>query len=185
MDGFRGCLAKEFNKIYVFNLRVNQRTQGEESRREGGKIFGSGSRAPVAITMLVKNPTLTTTGKIFYHDIGDYLSREQKLTIVRKNVSENQFEWDRIQPDTHNDWLNQRNDDWYLFAPISIKKMDAPSGLFWIWSRGNETGRDSWNYNSNRSKVLANTESMVRFYNAECDRWTTSNSELKRLFTFC
>ena len=44
-SGVRACLAKEFNTIYVLNLRGNQRTQGERSRMEGGKIFGQGSRA--------------------------------------------------------------------------------------------------------------------------------------------
>lgn len=53
-DGFRKTLEKEFDKIYVFNLRGNQRTSGELSRKEGGKIFGSGSRTPIAITLLVK-----------------------------------------------------------------------------------------------------------------------------------
>lgn len=53
-DGFRKQLEKDFDKIYVFNLRGNQRTSGELSRKEGGKIFGSGSRTPIAITILVK-----------------------------------------------------------------------------------------------------------------------------------
>jgi len=53
-DGFRKSLEKEFSTIYVFNLRGNQRTSGELSRREGGKIFGSGSRTPIAITILVR-----------------------------------------------------------------------------------------------------------------------------------
>ena len=57
-DGFRKTLEKEFDKIYVFNLRGNQRTSGELSRREGGKIFGSGSRTPIAITVLVKKETV-------------------------------------------------------------------------------------------------------------------------------
>ena len=56
LDGFRKCIEKDFEKIYVFNLRGNQRTSGELSRKEGGKIFGSGSRAPIAITILVKKP---------------------------------------------------------------------------------------------------------------------------------
>lgn len=55
-DGFRKSLEKEFSSIYVFNLRGNQRTSGELSRKEGGKIFGSGSRTPISITLLVKNP---------------------------------------------------------------------------------------------------------------------------------
>lgn len=55
-DGMRRCLEEEFTSIYVLNLRGNQRTSGELSRKEGGKIFGSGSRTPIAITFLVKNP---------------------------------------------------------------------------------------------------------------------------------
>jgi len=54
LDGFRKCLEKEFSSIYVYNLRGNQRTSGELSRKEGWKVFGSGSRTPVAITILVK-----------------------------------------------------------------------------------------------------------------------------------
>jgi len=38
------------------NLLGNQRTGGEFFRREGGKIFGSGSRPPIAITILFKKP---------------------------------------------------------------------------------------------------------------------------------
>ena len=61
MDGFRKCLAEEFTDIYCFSLRGNQRTSGETSRREGGKIFGSGSRAPIAITLLIKNNSLSAS----------------------------------------------------------------------------------------------------------------------------
>ena len=54
LDGMRKCFEREFSSVYVFNLRGNQRTSGELSRKEGGKIFGSGSRTPIAITILVK-----------------------------------------------------------------------------------------------------------------------------------
>ena len=53
-DGFRLTLEKEFDKIYVFNLRGNARTQGELRQKEAGNVFGSGSRTPIAITILVK-----------------------------------------------------------------------------------------------------------------------------------
>ncbi|MXX31825.1 MAG: damage-inducible protein, partial [Chloroflexi bacterium] len=55
-DGFRKAVASEFHAIHVYNLRGNQRTSGEQSRSEGGKVFGSGSRAGVAILLLVKRP---------------------------------------------------------------------------------------------------------------------------------
>jgi predicted helicase len=39
---------------------------------------------PVAITLLVKNPDVKTEkATIHYHDIGDYLDRDQKLKIVK------------------------------------------------------------------------------------------------------
>lgn len=63
-DGLRKCLAGEFSSLYVFHLRGNQRTSGETSRREGGKIFGSGSRAPIAISLLVKNPEARQNGVV-------------------------------------------------------------------------------------------------------------------------
>ncbi|WP_413207349.1 hypothetical protein [Rhodospirillum sp. A1_3_36] len=113
-DGLRYCLAEEFSSLYIFHLRGNQRTSGELSRKEGGKIFGSGSRAPIAISILVKNPEATQRGQIFYHDIGDYLSREEKLERVQAfggiaGITQANG-WRHILPDDHGDWLKQRDD---------------------------------------------------------------------------
>ena len=92
-DGFRKVLAKEFHNIYVYDLRGNQRTSGETSRREGGKVFGSGSRAGVAVLLLVKRAgPVTEAAAIHYYDIGDYLSREQKLEVVGK-AQFDEIEW--------------------------------------------------------------------------------------------
>ncbi len=108
--GLRACLADEFSHLYVFNLRGNQRTQGERSRQEGGKIFGSGSRTPVAVMVLVRDPAHQGACRIHYKDIGDYLSREQKLQWVRKFGSiAGIADWQTVQPDEHHDWLDQRD----------------------------------------------------------------------------
>ena len=40
MDGFRKSLVEEFNSIYIFNLRGNARTQGEQRRKEKDNVFG-------------------------------------------------------------------------------------------------------------------------------------------------
>src|SRR5690606_15917812 len=101
-DGLRQCLAEEFSSIYVFHLRGNHRTTGELSRKEGGEIFGSGSRAPIAISLLVKNPQAAEHGRIFFHDIGDYLSREDKLAKIEAYASVGgipEQDWQRITPD--------------------------------------------------------------------------------------
>lgn len=113
-DGLRQCLAEKFSNIYVFRLRGNQRTSGETSRREGGKIFGDGSRAPIGISLLVRNPKTAQQGQIRFHDIGDYLSREEKLERIADFGSIGGIAkvdgWQSITPDTHGNWLRQRDD---------------------------------------------------------------------------
>ena len=96
VDGFRKTLANEFASVYCFNLRGNQRTSGETSRREGGKVFGQGSRTPVAITLLVKNPEPRDLATIRYHDIGDYLTREEKLFTIEEFGSIESIPWQTI-----------------------------------------------------------------------------------------
>jgi predicted helicase len=172
MDGFRKCLEKEFSAIYVFNLRGNQRTSGELSRKEGGKIFGSGSRTPIAITFLVKNPTSKNQkATIHYHDIGDYLSREEKLNMVSKfaSVANSEMIWQTLTPNEHGDWLNQRNDIFGTFISLEPgKKFDiGTKSYFIVNSRGNESSRDTWVYNSSISKLKSNVQHTVVFYNKQ------------------
>ena len=53
-DGLRQTLAEEFSAIYCLQPPRQPAHPGEQSRQEGGKVFGSASRTPVAITLLVK-----------------------------------------------------------------------------------------------------------------------------------
>ena len=41
-------------------------------------MFGGGSRATVAITLLVKDPSKPGPATIHYSNVGEYLSREEK-----------------------------------------------------------------------------------------------------------
>ncbi|SEM74503.1 DEAD/DEAH box helicase [Lihuaxuella thermophila] len=171
-DGLRKCLAEEFTAIYCFNLRGNQRTSGEQSRKEGGKIFGSGSRAPIAITVLVKNPAKKGSCVIRYHDIGDYLSREQKLNIIRQASSVKGLNWTIIQPNKENDWINQRSDDFLKLIPLrpqtenEFSIFDSNST-----STGVVTSRDSWTYNFSHTALQNNMKAMIDFYNRQVDEF--------------
>lgn len=49
LDGLRASLTDEFTGIYVFNLRGNAHTSGEQRRMEKGNVFGEGSRAGIAV----------------------------------------------------------------------------------------------------------------------------------------
>lgn len=172
-DGLRKSLMDEFSQLYIFNLRGNQRTSGEESRREGGKIFGSGSRTPVAISIMVKDPAHHGPCELFYHDIGDYLSREEKLAIVEDFASIKGMKWKRIQPNEEGDWINQRDPAFDNFIEIGDKK-SGNEAIFGVYSRGVATSRDAWAYNFSRNELVSNMTSMIDAYNREVAVWKTA-----------
>lgn len=184
-DGLRKCLAAEFSNIHIFHLRGNQRTSGELSRKEGGKIFGSGSRAPIAISLLVKNPNAKTHGQILFHDIGDYLSREEKLGLIADYASIKGIpSWQAIVPDQHGDWLNQRDDSFSDHIVAGSKGKDAEKlVLFENYSRGAESGRDAWVYNSSKTKLKQNLEIFSRAYNDEVSR-LSGQTDVKSLLKY-
>ena len=173
MDGLRKCLTDEFSAIYCFNLRGNQRTSGEVSRMEGGKIFGSGSRASIAITMLVKNPESTGECRLSYHDIGDYLSREEKLKIISDFGSIKGIQWTRITPNSSHDWINQRDPAFDKFMPLGDKGNKSAKVLFATYSLGIATGRDVWAYNFSKKNLSYNMNEMISFYNEQLNAYIT------------
>jgi len=177
MDGLRKCFVDEFNKLYVFNLRGNQRTSGEISRQEGGKIFGSGSRASVAISLLIKNPKHSGTCQLFYHDIGDYLSREQKLGIIEKFGDIAAINWTTIQPNESHDWINQRNPVFDAFISMGDRKDPTATTIFDLYSRGVATSRDAWCYNFSHDSIARNMGRMIDFYNQQVEQYQAIQGE--------
>ncbi|MEZ5918610.1 MAG: type ISP restriction/modification enzyme [Alphaproteobacteria bacterium] len=171
MDGMRHCLAEEYSSLYIFHLRGNQRTQGELSRKEGGKIFGSGSRAPIAISLFVKNPKAKDHGKIYFHDIGDYLSQKEKLDIIHNVKSIDgitaQNGWQTIVPDQYNDWINQRDESFDSFIGTYDKKDSKNNLIFQNSSSGVLTSRDAWIYNFSKEILKNNISNFIEFYNHE------------------
>lgn len=163
-DGLRAGLYEEYNHLYIFNLRGDQRTLGEQSRREGGKIFGSGSRTPVAISILVKDGS--DNHKLHYHDIGDYLSQKEKLAIISGFGDVSQLDWQEIIPDENNDWLNQRDPNYQKYASLAGES----TSVFNNNSMGILTSRDAWVYGYSKEKVAQNTERLVQNYNNELKR---------------
>lgn len=173
-DGLRKCLVEEFSSLYIFHLRGNQRTSGEKSRQEGGKIFGSGSRAPIAISILVKNPNAEHSGQIYFHDIGDYLNREEKLEKITEFESLQGITsangWVKIEPDEHGDWLNQRDDSFGEFISLGDKKNKSAKVIFESYSSGLKTGRDVWCYDFSSQKIHQRMKNMISFYNEDVSR---------------
>lgn len=168
MDGLRKCFEKEFSSIYVYNLKGNQRTSGETSRREGGKIFGSGSRAPIAITILVKNPKAEQEkATIYYREVDDYLTREEKLAalVKQKSVLGKSFTQKILQPNEEADWLNQRSDIFSDYTALYEKNSNLNRKIFNKCVPGIVTSRDSWVYNFSKEQCKTNINNMLFNYN--------------------
>lgn len=174
-DGLRKCLAEEFSSLYIFHLRGNARTSGERRRKEKDNIFGQGTRTPVAISILVKNPNAEKHGQIYFHDIGDYLNREQKLEIIENFQSVNgisaQNGWVQIIPDQFNDWLNQRDPNFDTYLSMGDKKDKNAKVIFENYSAGLKTARDTWCYNFSYGKLSKNMSSMINFYNTQIQQF--------------
>ncbi|PNY71368.1 damage-inducible protein [Stenotrophomonas pavanii] len=179
-DGLRQCLAEEFSDIYVFHLRGNARTSGETRRKEKDNVFGVGSRAPIAISLLVKNPQATEHGRILFHDIGDYLSRGDKLEKIEAYASVGgipELDWQRLAPDAHGDWLKQRDDSFGRFIVLGDKKGGAAK-LFDNFSLGVVTNRDAWAYNQGKAQLTINMTGMIAFYAREVARFNNAHPGL-------
>ena len=180
-DGLRKCLADEFSSLYVFHLRGlrGQKTAGERAKKEGGQIFGMGSSAAIAISLLVKNPEAKAHGQIYFHDIGEYLSREEKLEKIAGYACLAGIEqWQPITPDEHGDWLKQRDNSFGQFIVLGDKDDKTTATLFENYTRGLETGRDAWVFNSSKDMLKSKVTSMIDFYNGEVDRFLQATPEL-------
>lgn len=179
-SGIRKCLAEEFSNIWIFHLRGNARTSGEQRRKEKDNVFGQGTRTPIAISILVKNPETTEHGKIYHYDIGDYLTREQKLEKIASLTSlkgiTDAKNWEEIIPDTHGDWVNQRDDSFSNYSKIGSKdKNNTELVLFNTYSNGVSTNRDAWCFNSSQHQLVANMKKTIDFYNKETNRYSSSS----------
>lgn len=177
LDGLRASLLKEFDHVYCYNLRGDQNTVGDRSRAEGGKIFGSGSKSPVAITLLVKTPgpTPSAGGTLHYRDIGDGLDRDTKLAIIAQHTGSeagplDDVPWQLLQPTDPSKWIEGGTADFGELYPLTTAGPGDPVPVFKEKATGIVTGRDRWNFNFSRATVLASSDRMTAFYNDEVDR---------------
>ncbi len=169
-DGFRKCVAKDFSCLYVLNLRGNQHTSGEVSKKEGGKIFDSGSRATIAIVFFVKDKSVPNN-TIFYYEVGDYLKREAKLHLLANFENLDLVPFKEIVPNDKGDWINQREDAFDKLIPLKRDKTLQNDSIFDINSSGVASGRDPWVYNFSPNALMQSVQKCIDTYNADLKRF--------------
>lgn len=161
-DGFRANLYKDFNHIYIYNLRgaIHGKT-GQLAKDEGQNIFNI--MTGVSIIILVKDGTLEH--QIHYADIGKGLSRKEKLRLIKKNNSIFNLPTHILKPDKFNDWLNQRNTEYESFIPLADDH--SSHAIFGSHTMGVKTNRDAWVIGFGKNEVKNKTHKLIQHYNNE------------------
>ena len=109
--------------------------------------------------------------EIFYRDIGDYLSREEKLKIVSegRSILNPDLKMSRLKPNEHGDWINKRNSKFDEFIPIEPEQKfnNRVQSFFTTYAIGVSTNRDGWVYNFSENQLKSNMKKMIAFYNEQ------------------
>ncbi|MEW6194379.1 MAG: type ISP restriction/modification enzyme [Bacteroidota bacterium] len=189
-DGFRKEVIKEFNEIYIIDLKGNARTSGERRRREAGNVFEDQIRVGVAIYFLVRKE-----GKqgcdIYYNAIRDYVkSDEKKNYLVENKLADLKFT--HITPDKNGNWINLTENDFESLIPIAnrqtklAKKKEQENAIFKLFSLGVVTNRDEWVYDDNKSNLSEKVQYLIEIYNKDREKLATkfSRAEIKELIDY-
>ena len=144
---------------------------------------------------MVKRSDHSGNGKIYYHDIGDYLDRDEKLALLRKWKSGSAIAWKTIAPSKEGDWLDHRDPQFNTLLPMGDRKLsqatrkrlkkssnsglgydnhtDTPKkhAIFAAYQLGCATNRDAWSYNFSRDRLEEAMKRMIGTYNDELWRY--------------
>lgn len=184
-NGLRYSLEREFSYIYIINLRGNiRKNMQNKDSGEGENIFGQGSMTPVAITILIKDKNYKKEkAEIYYYDIGDYLTTDEKLSKLHNLKSIEKANFTLIKPNKDNDWINQRDesfDEFYLIGNKN-KKIKEKTIFKPIYSSGIKTNRDVYMYNFSKNSLSNIAEKSINYYNSEVESLKTNpNYQIKK-----
>jgi predicted helicase len=134
----------------------------ELAKKEGQNIFDI--MTGVAIFIFIKNPDKPSGCEIFYHDIGDNLTRAEKLHRIVEADSIEGISWSSLVPNDNHDWINQRDPAFQKFVSIGDKSNSNEQTIFSNYSLGVATNRDAWAYNFSRGVLTSNLTGMINFY---------------------
>jgi predicted helicase len=173
-DGFRKVVNKEFNEIYIIDMKGDARTSGERRRREGGNVFSNKIRVGIAIYFLIKKEKENGC-KIFYNCVDDYLTSEAKKAYLRDNHIKD-LPFNHIRPDKHHNWINLIENEWDDLVPVASKEVKLAKdniddkAIFKLFSLGVITARDEWVYDQSANSLEKKIKFLINIYNNEVKR---------------
>lgn len=185
-DGFRKSVQKEFDYIYIIDLKGNAR---KRNKSEGGNVFNI--QTGVAIMFLIKkgvsenqnkiNPLNQKKANIKYYNIGDFLSGDKKLMTLQQDISF--FNFEDIIPDNKGQWLNQTNNDFYEHTALidknvknqKVGKAIEQKAIFKLFTLGVLTARDDWACDFDKKQLEKKIKKIINIYDKEKKKYTGRN----------
>jgi predicted helicase len=169
-DGFRARVQGEFDRIWLYDLRGNARSSGEQRRKEKGNVFNDTIRVGVAISMMERQASENAErhAGIKLTRLGDYLESGEKLHAVRESKSFQELQAISLDGPPEQGWLGREMaDDWETLIPLGSKEAKAGDGdaVMYSYGRGLATSRDAWAYNHSRLSLESNMRRHIEEYN--------------------
>ena len=171
-DGLRTIVAREFQEIWVVDLKGNARTSGERRRREAGNVFDDKIRVGVAIGFFVRNPNLEGC-EIRHIALEDFMTAMEKrrwLAAHPLRQLARAGEFSRIRPNARGDWLNQPTADWSAFLPVADKAVKAGQSeqtIFRLFASSIKTNRDDWVYDFDQKQLKRKVQYFITTFNRQ------------------
>jgi predicted helicase len=182
-DGFRKSLLREYDEVYVLNLKGDARTKGDIRRRQGGNVFGEGTRTGIAITLLVKTKSKLGKGVLFFAEMADSLTESEKLKSLASVKSFSDLDWNVVIPNDQGDWINQRSEIYDSFVPLagSGKKGIETEAIFKDYTRGVQTNKDPWCYAYTKDDLKLKMKLLIKNYNEYLEKFASGAMTLEEI----
>ncbi len=179
-DGMRKHLAKDFDLLYLVDLKGNIR---KDSMRDGiplgekHTVFGLSAMVGVSVAVLVKSERQRKARKLLYADVHFRSTREQKFAFIKAARHAGGIQWQEITPSTGYAWLILEDADQFAtFVPMGTKAAKAANeadveALFKVYSGGVKSSRDNVVYDFDHTALQDRVCQFIEDYNGEVDRW--------------
>ena len=166
LAGMRAALRDEFTGLYVVNLRGDAYKGGEEFKREGEKIFGSGSRNGVQITVLVRNPTLAAGNPavLRYAEVPESLTRDQKFEWLETLGDVASDELTEVPVNERHDWVNIGDGSFDELLPVCDIDKKATRIAVRDHALGVATNCDTYVYSFSRDDLIDRVQRLIDAY---------------------
>lgn len=184
-DGVRKNLERDFDEIYVLDLGGNVR---KNPKLNGTRHNVFGIQVGVSVNIFLRKRERSGTAKIFYARTDEFWRRKEKYEFLDKVGHVGSVEWRELQTDEKHNWLTEgMQDDFEAFVSVGNKQTKdetAASAVFNSYSRGCETGRDSWVYNFSKEVLEANVQRFIGAYNELALKWQAQKRSRSEVDSF-